>query len=181
LPPEAEGRAIVLVNPGLSFGTGDHFTTRYCLECVDRLAARGETPASMLDAGCGSAILGIAARKLGWTGILALDHDPVAIHQAGENLVLNGVTDGIRCQVMDLTQEWPPEQFELVVANLYGGLLMDLAPRLIRATGKTLILSGIRAIEAEAVSQVFAELGCRELASDSDPEWCGLWLEVPPK
>ena len=121
----------------------------------------------------------IAASKFGWQPILAVDNDPVAVNQARENLLLNDVTDGIDCQVMDLTQQWPSEKHELVIANIYGGLLMELAPRLIRATGKILILSGIRAIEADAVSAVFAQLGCRELSSDADHEWCGIWLEVP--
>ncbi len=179
LPAAAEGRALVLVNPGLSFGTGDHFTTRYCLECIDTLAGQGFRPDSMLDAGCGSAILAIAARKVGWTGILAVDNDPVAIAQANENLLLNGITDGIRCEVMDLAQSWPGQRFDLVIANIYGGLLIELAPRLLRAAAKTLILSGIRAIEAEAVSSVFAQLGCREISSSSDHEWCGLWFEIP--
>ena len=159
LPAAAAERKLVLVNPGLSFGTGDHFTTRFCLECIDTLAGQGFHPNAVLDAGCGSAILAIAARKLGWSNILAVDNDPVAINQARENLELNGVADGIRCEVMDLTQSWPKERFDLVIANIYGGLLIELAPRLLRAASKTLILSGIRAIEADAVSSVFAQLG----------------------
>ncbi len=172
------GREVILVNPGLSFGTGDHFTTRYCLEMLDRLVGEGLQPDAMFDAGCGSAIISIAARKLGWTNILAVDHDPVALNQARENLELNGIREGIDLQVMDLTREWPPAAFPVVFANLYGGLLMDLAPRLLSICSGTLILSGIRAVESEAVSTVFAQLGAVERASDADHEWCGLWLET---
>lgn len=172
-------REVVLVNPGLSFGTGDHFTTRYCLEMLDRLAAEGVTPDRMLDAGCGSAIIAIAARKLGWPSILAVDFDPVALKQAAENLELNDISSGVELAVMDLTREWPREKFPVVFANLYGGLLMELAPRLLNVCAGTLILSGIRAVEAEAVSTIFAQLGAVERGSNADHEWCGLWLEVP--
>jgi ribosomal protein L11 methyltransferase len=174
-----EGRERVLVNPGLSFGTGDHFTTRYCLEMLDTLAGEGICPGRAFDAGCGSAIISIAARKLGWPSILAVDNDPVAVNQARENLELNAITEGIDLQVMDLTREFPREQFPVVFANIYGGLLMDLAPQLLRICSHTLILSGIRVIEAEAVSSVFTQLGAVEKGSDADHEWCGLRLEIP--
>jgi ribosomal protein L11 methyltransferase len=170
-------REVVLINPGLSFGTGDHFTTRFCLEMIDRLHDEPLPKGPMLDAGCGSAILSIAARKLGWTSILAIDNDPQAVGQAAENLALNGVTDGIDLRVMDLTREWPDSTYPLVVANLYGGLLMDLAPRLLATCSHTLLLSGIRVVEAEAVSATFSELGAKEIASDADHEWCGFRFE----
>lgn len=176
--PVPPGRERVLVNPGLSFGTGDHFTTRYCLEMLDRLAGQGMLPERAFDAGCGSAIISIAARKLGWPSMLAVDNDPVAVNQAAENLELNRITEGIDLQVMDLTREFPRETFPVVFANIYGGLLMDLAPQLLRICSHTLILSGIRVIEAEAVSSVFTQLGAVEQGSDADHEWCGLHLEV---
>jgi ribosomal protein L11 methyltransferase len=171
---DTEDREVILINPGLSFGTGDHFTTRYCLEAVDRLHAKGYQPTSMFDAGCGSAILSIAARKFGWSDIFAVDFDPVSINQAHENLELNGVTDGITLETMDLTRTWPNRTFPLVVANLYGGLLMELAARLVRGCSDILVLSGIRAVEAEAVSTVFAQLGAEEISSEADQEWCGM-------
>jgi len=176
--PADPGRQTVLVNPGLSFGTGDHFTTRYCLTMIDSLAASGLKPERCFDAGCGSAILAIAARKLGWPSILAVDFDPVAVNQAAENLELNDITDGIDLQVMDLTREWPRERFPVVFANLYGGLLMELAPQLLRVCSGTLVLSGIRAVESEAVAAVFAQLGAREISSEADHEWCGFRFEI---
>lgn len=177
--PTPPGRERVLVNPGLSFGTGDHFTTRYCLEMLDRLAEEGLRPDRALDAGCGSAIISIAAHKLGWPSLLAVDNDPVAVNQAAENLELNGIRSGIELQVMDLTREFPRERFPVVFANIYGGLLMDLAPQFLRVCSRTLILSGIRVVEAEAVSAVFSQLGAVETGSHADHEWCGLRLEIP--
>lgn len=174
-----EDRQVILINPGLSFGTGDHFTTRFCLGELDRLHTKGVVPERMLDAGCGSAILGIAARKFGWPEVLAVDHDELSIGQARENLALNGVSDGVELRRMDLTLTWPPGHYPLVVANLYGGLLMELAGRLVRCCTGTLILSGVRVVEAEAVSTVFARLGAVERRSEADHEWCGLVLDCP--
>ncbi len=176
--PTDASRQVILINPGLSFGTGDHFTTRFCLEMIDRLADKGLLLSPLLDAGCGSAILSIAAHKLGCPDILALDHDPLAVSQASENLELNGVDSGVQLKVMDLTHEWPEGRFPVLIANLYGGLLMDLAPRLVQSCCGMLVLSGIRVIEAEAVSSVFNALGAREVLSDADHEWCGFLFEV---
>lgn len=177
--PTPSGCERILVNPGLSFGTGDHFTTRYCLEMLDTLARAGVKPDRAFDAGCGSAIISIAARKLGWPSLLAVDNDPVAVGQAAENVELNGISGGIDLQVMDLTREFPRETFPVVFANIYGGLLMDLAPQLLRVCSHTLILSGVRVVEAEAVSAVFGQLGAVEKGSNADHEWCGLWFEIP--
>ncbi|MGA0333743.1 MAG: 50S ribosomal protein L11 methyltransferase [Kiritimatiellia bacterium] len=171
-----EGREVILINPGLSFGTGNHFTTRFCLEMIDRLHSQGFHPDRMLDAGCGSAILSIAARKLGWENILAVDFDAMALEQAAENLVLNQV-EGITLEVKDLTQTWFDQTYPLLAANLYGGLLMELAPKLVRACSGTMILSGIRTIEADAVATIFGQLGAVEKVCEADHEWCGMLLD----
>ncbi len=177
---EEAGRETVYIEPGLSFGTGDHFTTQFCLEILDRLAAEGKQQGPVFDAGCGSAILSVAAWKLGWRDFLAVDIDAVAVEQAAENLERNQVPAGeVRLQCMDLTQEWPQGKFPLLMANMYGSLLMDLAPRLVDSCRGDLVLSGIRAMEGEMVSDVFARLGCREKLCNADHEWCGLWLELP--
>lgn len=171
------GREVILINPGLSFGTGSHFTTHFCLKMIDRLQGEGFNPARMLDAGCGSAILSIAARKFGWQNILAVDFDAMALEQAAENLLLNGISDGITLEVKDLTQTWFDEKFPLLAANLYGGLLMELAPKLVRACSGTMILSGIRTIEADAVATIFGQLGAVEKVCEADHEWCGMLLD----
>ncbi|MDA3872401.1 MAG: 50S ribosomal protein L11 methyltransferase [Kiritimatiellae bacterium] len=172
-----EGREVILINPGLSFGTGNHFTTHFCLKMIDRLHLEGFKPETMLDAGCGSAILSVAARKFGWDNILAVDFDPMALKQAAENLVLNGIEDGIRLEVKDLTRTWFDQKFQLLAANLYGGLLMELAPKLVRACSGTMILSGIRTIEADAVATIFGQLGAVEKVCEADHEWCGMLLD----
>jgi ribosomal protein L11 methyltransferase len=176
--PTPEGRERILINPGLSFGTGSHFTTRFCLEMIEELENRGVPPGPMMDAGCGSAILSIAARKRGWGPVLAVDIDDLALGQAEENLVLNDVTSGVEFKNLDITREHAGGPFPVVIANIYGALLLQIAPRLKRLTSEWLVLSGIRAVETEAVANVYADAGFEEVLSRSDPEWSGLLLRL---
>lgn len=170
------GRETLLINPGLSFGTGNHFTTRFCLEMIEELDRRGVPPGPMLDAGCGSAILSVAARKLDWGPVLAVDIDDLALGQAAENLSLNGIDSGVELQNLDITRESAGGPYPVVVANIYGALLLGIAPQLKRLTSDWLVLSGIRAVEAEAVANVYCDAGFDEVLSRSDPEWSGLLL-----
>lgn len=176
--PTPEGRERILINPGLSFGTGNHFTTRFCLEMIEELENRGVASGPMMDAGCGSAILSIAARKRGWGPVLAVDIDDLALGQAEENLVLNDVTSGVEFRNLDITREHAGGPFPIVIANIYGALLLQIAPRLKRLTSEWLVLSGIRAVETQAVADVYADAGFEEVLSRSDPEWSGLLLRL---
>ena len=130
------GRVNVVINPGLSFGTGDHFTTRFCLEMIDSLF-RPRPPASFLDVGTGSGILAIAAARLGARRIVAIDNDEQALDQARANAKLNGPAKRIRWIVSNITADaLPSGRFDIVAANLYAGLLTDAAPSLARAAKK---------------------------------------------
>lgn len=171
-----EGREVILINPGLSFGTGSHFTTRFCLEMIEELGRRGVSSGPMLDAGCGSAILSVAARKLGWGPVLAVDIDDLALGQAEENLELNGIDSGVELRNADITRDSLGGPYPVVVANIYGALLLEIAPRLKRLSSDWLVLSGIRAVETEAVSNVYVDAGFQEVLSRSDPEWSGLLM-----
>jgi ribosomal protein L11 methyltransferase len=172
-----EGRITVKINPGLSFGTGEHFTTRFCLDALDSLCA-DEVPARIFDAGAGSAIIGITAALLGCPEIIGVEHDPLAVANARENIALNGVSEQVTVEEMDLTENWVSGTYPVVFANLFSGLLMELAPRLVRTAEKHLIITGIRSIEADAVGDTFTELGAREMRRDGDHEWCGMMFEV---
>ncbi|MFT5125977.1 MAG: ribosomal protein L11 methyltransferase [Kiritimatiellia bacterium] len=169
--PDPE-RHTILVNPGLSFGTGEHFTTRFCLEALDTLMDQAPVPNRLFDAGCGSAIIAIAAAKFGCPEILAVDHDQLALESAAENLELNDVK-GVTLQQMDLTQEWPSGRFDWVFANLFGSLLVELSTQLADTCNDYLVITGIREIEAEMVAEAFARTGLTEVRSDGDREWCG--------
>jgi ribosomal protein L11 methyltransferase len=172
----APGRVRLLLDPGLSFGTGEHFTTRFCLEMVDTLCQKSR-PLSMLDVGTGSGILAMAAAKLGVRKVLGTDHDAQALEQARRNLALNRLSRRVKLAVMDITAGAPPGRFDLVCANIYAHVLIEVAPALARCARRHLVLSGIREHELDSVAETYLDLGLRETGRDGDGQWGGLVLE----
>lgn len=170
------------LDPGLSFGTGCHFTTRFCLEALEAACAALQ-PASMLDAGAGSGILAIAAYKMGVRRVEAFDFDPVCVEQFPKNRRLNRVPkEAIRfVQANVLGKGWGRPAFDVVCANILAHILIASAPALLRATRKRLILAGIREVEADDVANTFLSLGAREITRDGDGIWCGLVFEPAGK
>ena len=168
------------IDPGLSFGTGGHFTTRFCLEELERACA-DLNPRSMLDAGTGSGILAIAAAKLGVKTVDAFDFDPVCVEKCAENAALNRLAkDRIRFYFGDVLQTgWLKKPADVVCANILTHILIQAAPGLWRATKKRLILTGIREFEGDSVADVFVAQGAREVLRDGDGEWCGIVLDRP--
>ena len=149
----AEASVALRLDPGLAFGTGTHPTTRLCLEAIDRLAQ----PASrVLDYGCGSGVLAIAALKLGAASALAIDIDPQALQATNENAARNDVADQIQTS---MPHDLGDARFDLVLANILAGPLQQLAPSLSNAAepGATLVLSGILATQVEAVEAAYRD------------------------
>lgn len=173
-------RIRVLVNPGMSFGTGDHFTTRFCLEQLDSLCA-AHAPRSLLDLGAGSGILAVAAARLGVRRVIGVDNDPEAVGQAQANARLNRVGRRAQFRAGDVTMEWPRGRFEIVCANLFAGLLQQVADPLTRSAARWLILSGVREAEADDVADTYRARGWREGVRDGDGEWCGLTFRRSPR
>ena len=168
----------IVINPGLSFGTGGHFTTQFCLEALEEAFQTLELK-TMIDAGTGSGILSIAASKLGIPKIAAFDYDPVCVKQCLENAVRNDVDGKINFFQADVLKPgWYSEPADLVCANILTSVLLDAAPLIKRSTKKRILLSGIREIEADAVADTFVQLGCREVSRDGDGQWCGLVIDV---
>ena len=130
----AEGLLPVVIDPGAAFGTGAHPTTRLCLEFL-----QGLEPASLLDVGCGSGVLAIAAAKLGFSPVVALDNDPEAIEAARTNAGENGV--GPELRLADALAE-PLPAADVVVCNISLPAMEELALRL---ECKTLVASGFLA------------------------------------
>ena len=152
--PETEDRVEVVITPGLAFGTGTHATTQLCLQQLERQMLRGRT---VLDWGCGSGVLAVAALLLGAADATAVDLDPKALVASGENAVLNGVNDALSvCRPDEVNGH---EQYDIVVANILAGTIMDLAPTLERhlAPDGILILSGILAVQTDRVQAAFAQ------------------------
>ena len=172
-PPweEAEagkGLLDVVIDPGQAFGTGAHHTTRMCLELMVELPAHG----SFVDLGCGSGVLGIAAARLGWTPVLALDHEPAAVRAARDNAALNRVELEVRR--FDLRRGAPPAA-DVVAANLLRPLLLALAQALTRPPTR-LIAGGLLRDEADEVAAAFAQRGLREVDRRQAGDWAALLL-----
>lgn len=139
------------LDPGLAFGTGSHPTTRLCLRWLDDNLQGGET---LLDYGCGSGVLAIAAAKLGAARVDGVDIDPQAVQASRDNAALNEVPAHF-C----LPGELAPDRYDVVVANILTNPLKGMAPLLagrVRAGGR-LVLSGILAEQAEDVRAVYRE------------------------
>jgi ribosomal protein L11 methyltransferase len=148
-PPDPRAINIVL-DPGAAFGTGSHPTTRLCLAWLERSVRPGDT---VLDYGCGSGILAIAAMKLGAAAAIAVDVDPLALEAARYNASRNAV----RLDVRDARQDIP-ESARITVANILANPLRMLAPLLASRTqpGGSIALSGILEEQAEAVVAAYA-------------------------
>lgn len=155
--PAGDPDAIVVdLDPGLAFGTGHHPTTALCLEWLDGADLSGKT---VLDYGCGSGILAIAALKLGASAVIAVDHDPQAIQATGENAAANAVADRLTlCLPAELSAHAQRLPVACVCANILAGPLVELAPRLLDALapGGSLVLSGVLADQVQTVSAAYA-------------------------
>ncbi len=160
----------VEIEPGMAFGTGTHSTTRLCLAALDRLV--GEREPTLIDVGCGSAVLTIAAAKLGANVRAAVDNDPDAVRIANENLALNGLAQvASTTDVSDLQGN-----AELVVANILPHILIAMADDLKRLTdaGGVLLLSGIVSEQRERVEEQFGALGLECVRRDNEGDWWSL-------
>jgi ribosomal protein L11 methyltransferase len=175
-PPAPRGLEDVVIDPGQAFGTGAHATTRLCLELLLELeAGRG-----VLDLGCGSGVLGIAAARLGFAPVRALDHDALAVAATRANAAVNGVeVDATR---HDLLHDGPPAAAPVVLANLLGPLLNQLAAAGFAAgtLPQALIAGGLLVTEADELAAAFARLGLGERARRTEGEWAALLLAAPP-
>ncbi len=149
--PNAPAPVILELDPGLAFGTGTHATTALCLEWLDGRIQGGER---VLDYGCGSGILALAALKLGAGSASAFDIDPQAITATRENAVKNGLAT--RIEVVE-RPEAITGTCDIVLANILAGPLVELAPRLARLTamGGEIVLAGMLERQAAEVAQAY--------------------------
>jgi ribosomal protein L11 methyltransferase len=166
------GQAVVILDPGLSFGTGQHPTTAFCLKQLAR-ARQPERAQNCLDVGCGSGILAIAAAKLGYAPADGLDTDSDAVRQARLNAARNGVA--VRFRKMDLRQlpTRRPRRFDIVCANLTSDLLLAQTQRLVQQVrpGGLLVLAGMLAQQFEDVRAAYERAGLCLESSATVREW----------
>ena len=168
-------QAVVILDPGLSFGTGQHPTTSFCLNELVRCRNHGLSQ-SFLDIGTGSGILAIAAVKLGYKPVHAFDFDPESVRVARENARKNQVDTRLEPTRGDIAKLplKPARQYDLVCANLISNLLIAERRRIVNRLkpGGTLVLAGILAAEFHQVERAFADLNLKRVASRMENEWC---------
>ena len=168
------GQIVVTLNPGLSFGTGHHPTTLFCLKQLAEHAPNNEQR-SFLDAGSGSGILAISAAKLGYSQVVAWDFDPQAVRVARENAKQNNLDGELSFDVKDLTQMTTGGQkFDVICANLIYDLLIDESEKLISWTASDgcLILAGILKEQFSLVRDTFCRAGMKMIDNEVCGEWC---------
>ncbi len=166
---------VLALDPGMAFGTGLHPTTRLCLAGIEALADRGRLDgARVLDVGCGSGILAIAALKLGAATALALDTDPIAIEATMANARRNALVRRVSTGVGSLPSDAPA--FDIVLANLIAGILVPLATALREElrVGGFLIASGIFVDREDEVRRAFDAAGLTVTGRATEGEWVAL-------
>lgn len=153
--PFDENNIEIRLDPGLAFGTGTHPTTALCLEWLDGKDVSGQR---VVDYGCGSGILGIAAAMKGAQWVVCVDNDPQALEATLENAARNGVSDVVRCLMPEAYSE---NSADFVLANILAGPLVELAPVLLDSVkpGGTIVLSGILEEHARMVAGAYGADG----------------------
>ncbi len=202
-PPEEAGERDALelvIDPGQAFGTGAHASTRLCLSLLLELRGHLAPPAAVLDVGTGSGVLAIAAAKLGYGPLLALDNEPESVRAAAENAAVNGVS--LQARRFDLRRETLPwlgapagerggsapagaanpaaGRPVIVLANLLAPLLLDLCDALASPPAE-LIAGGLLVEQLDEIAAAFAvRHGLRERERRCGGEWGALWLGYAP-
>lgn len=166
----APGQKVLTLDPGIAFGTGQHPTTRACLDAIDALAVEG-TDRSFLDVGCGSGILSIAAALEGFRDVHGFDNDPDAVRNANENAEANGL--GALFSDGDLSVPGTAAPADVVAANVLAPVLVRFAREVgaLVNPGGRLILSGILDEQYDEVRAAYVALGFTELSNRLIGEW----------
>jgi ribosomal protein L11 methyltransferase len=166
------GEIVLTLDPKMSFGTGDHQTTKICLLFLEKYMKQG---IKILDAGSGTAILGIAAAKLGAEKVIAFDIDEWCYENGSDNTILNDVSDTVeirKCELKDIDEK----DFDLIIANIQKNILLELADDLksrIKQNG-ILILSGLLEMDRDIINEKFSSVGFDEIDYLKMDDWIGI-------
>ncbi|OYD07654.1 50S ribosomal protein L11 methyltransferase [Paludifilum halophilum] len=174
--PVGAGERVIELDPGMAFGTGTHPTTRLSMKLMERwMPSEGR----VIDVGCGSGILAIAAAKLGAKGVLAVDLDPVAVDHAAENVRMNGVETQVHVRRGDLLQE-VETPCDLVVSNILAEIILRLTgdlPRVLKPGG-IFIASGIISDKESLVEKALVEMGWDVMERIQEKDWVALAIRA---
>jgi ribosomal protein L11 methyltransferase len=178
------GHSVLWLDPGLAFGTGNHETTRLCIERLVEFEAAGgaRDGIRVLDAGCGSGILALSAALLGFEDVMGFDNDPEAIRVSLENAELNGISGKVRFMTAGLQEGLGEGGAEIVLANIQSDVLVRFSEQLISAVapGGMLAMSGILAVEIGNVRNAFEDAAPSwRFDTRTLGEWCDACLFRP--
>lgn len=170
--PNSPAEAVIELDPGMAFGTGTHPTTTLSMQLLERWLQPG---AQVVDVGCGSGILSIAAAKLGAASVTALDLDPVAVEKARENVILNAESERIEVRQSDLLRGFHG-QTNLVVANILAEIIVKLVPDLARVLERQgiFLAAGIIKKKEEIVVETLQMHGFHVAETLRDGDWVAL-------
>ena len=181
LEPETGGRMPIRIDPGMAFGTGTHPTTQLCLALTEAFFQQVGGSPQVLDIGCGSGILAVAALKLGAVHALGVDIDPLAMEASQQNAALNGVTDGLELGVGSVAEvrqgQFSLQQGELVYANILAPVLVRLLDEGLGglvSPGGWLVLSGILAEQSHEVEAALTQHNLAVLERRQAGDWVAL-------
>jgi ribosomal protein L11 methyltransferase len=180
IPPDDEQRLVLKLDPGVAFGTGEHATTQLCLEALEmRLTDVKVDDLKVVDVGCGSGILAIAAAKIGVKQVYAVDNDPLAVKAARENRELNGVKEDqlmIEEGSVDTLIQMVDGQVDGILCNILAEVIIDLIPQVTELAKPTTwgIFSGILLDQAKGVTDVLEAHGWTVGLLWKQQEWCCL-------
>lgn len=166
------GEIVLTLDPKMSFGTGDHQTTKICLQFIEKYI---KPSMKVLDAGSGTAILGIAAAKLDAGKVIAFDIDDWCYENGIENTQLNNVVDKVeikKCELKDIEEN----NFDLIIANIQKNILLELAKGFKSRinSGGILILSGLLEMDKDAIVSKYSEVGFSEIDYLKMDDWIGI-------
>lgn len=169
-------RLRIVLNPGMAFGTGTHATTRMCLTALEACVSPGN---SVLDIGCGTAVLSIAAARLGAGEVLAVDIDPVAVSVARENVRNNHVESIVKVVEGDLVSKVPDTLYEVIIANILRDPVIALTPDAYHklCTGGRFIVSGFITTQKQAVETALVSTGFDVSSVYQEEDWVALVAE----
>jgi ribosomal protein L11 methyltransferase len=186
LEPEMGGRMPIRIDPGMAFGTGTHPTTQLCLALTEAFFQRASRNLDVLDIGCGSGILAVAALKLGAAQALGVDIDPLAMDASRQNAALNNVADRLELGVGSVGEVrkglFSLRQGELVFANILAPVLVRLLDEGLGelvTPGGWLVLSGILAEQSPEVEAALARHGLTLLERRQSGDWVALAARQP--
>ena len=168
----SENEIVLTLDPKMSFGTGDHQTTKICLMFIEKYL---KPVMKVLDAGSGTAILGIAAAKLGAKNVIAFDIDEWCFENGIENTKLNDVSDKVEIRKSEL-KDIPEKDFDMIIANIQKNILLDLAEGFktrIKQNG-ILILSGLLEMDRETIVSKYSKAGFKEIDFIQMDDWIGI-------